>query len=111
MIIVWSGLGFVVVVIAGVCLFFTEYFLESMLHDENYYQAHGWPKLFALWLAAILTRAVSNYVSKKQGRVLIDKETGEEVTLKPKHSLFFINLEYWPYVFFMLGIAFFFIRD
>jgi hypothetical protein len=36
--------------------------------------------------------------------VLIDKATGEEVVLKPKHSLFFVPVELWPVVFVALGL-------
>lgn len=29
------------------------------------------------------------------GRVLVDKATGQEVILKPRHSLFFIPVQFW----------------
>jgi hypothetical protein len=109
--IIWSGMGGIVIVIAAITLVLTELSVRFVFRDENYYQAHGWPKLLALWAAGLLTWLLSRYLNQKQARVLIDKETGEEVVLKPKHSLFFIRLEYWVYIFFALGIVFFFDRE
>ena len=105
---IWSGLGFIVAVIAFLFLFCAEYVVESLLQDDNYYQAHGWPKLLAFWLAAACVWVVSTYLNKKQGRVFIDKDSGEEVLLKPQHSLFFINISYWSYILLALGIVFLF---
>jgi hypothetical protein len=29
------------------------------------------------------------------GRTVIDKQTGQEISLRRKHSLFFVPMEYW----------------
>lgn len=39
------------------------------------------------------------------GQVVIDKETGQEISLKANHSIFWINLEYWGIIFGVLGIV------
>jgi hypothetical protein len=103
--IVWSGLGFLVAVIAFVCLVATELLMESALHDDDFYQSHGWPKLMAMLVAAGLVWILGNHLNKKQGRRLVDPSTGEDVVLKPNHSLFFIRMEYWAGILVVLGIA------
>jgi len=39
--IIWSGLGFVVAVLAFLCLLLAEYVVEAVFNDSQYYQAHG----------------------------------------------------------------------
>ncbi len=52
-----------------------------------------------------------NYSAAKMlesdGKILIDPETGEEVLLKSSHSLFFIPIKYWTYVFGALAVLWF----
>jgi hypothetical protein len=109
--IIWSGLGFVVAIIGFGCLLLTEVITRSSFHSDTYFQTHGWPKLAALWIAAALVYAVSLWLNRAPGRVMIDKATGEEVVLKKNHSLFFIRVRYWPYILLGLGVVFFFIKD
>ena len=109
--IIWQGMGFIIAMIALGCCALFDFLTAKAFHDSSYYAAHGWPKLFALWMSAAMIWALSKYVFKKEGRVLIDLKTGEEVILKPEHALFFINIMYWPYVLFAAGIVFFFVRD
>jgi hypothetical protein len=37
-------------------------------------------------------------------RVLVDKATGDEVVLKPKHSLLCVPVQLWPVVFVAFGL-------
>src|SRR5258705_3723247 len=46
----------------------------------------------------------------RSGRVLVDKATGQETTIRPNHHLMFIKMEYWGPIFFAIGI-FVLIRD
>jgi hypothetical protein len=103
--IIWSGLGFLVAIIAFACLFMSELFVENAFHDDQYYQTHGWPKLVAMLVAAGLVWLLGNYLNKKQGKRLVDPATGKDVVLKPNHSLFFIRMEYWAAILLVLGIA------
>lgn len=108
--IIWNGAGFIVVIIAFLMLLLTEISVEAIFDDEDYYQAHGWPKLVAFFISGCLVLLIGRYLNKKEGKVLIEKDTGKEVILKPKHSLFFINVEYWAYILFALGIVFLFVK-
>jgi hypothetical protein len=39
-------------------------------------------------------------------RVVIDKETGEEIVLASNHSLFFVPVQLWPVIFVVIGLVF-----
>ena len=52
--IIWSGLGFVVPGLAIVCFFVTQLAMTSIFQGDRYYTQHGWPKLLAFWIAALL---------------------------------------------------------
>lgn len=107
--IIWNGLGFLVAVITFLLLLCAEYVTESLFRDESYYQAHGWPKLLAFFLAGAVVWPLGAYLNRRRGKVMIEKETGKEVLIKPKHSFFFIRMEYWGPILLVLGVVFFFV--
>ena len=109
--IIWKGAGFIVAVVAFLMLLLTELSVEALFKDETYYQRHGWPKLMAFFIAGCIVLLIGKYLNKKEGKILIEKDTGKEVVLKAEHSLFFINVEYWSYILFILGVIFLFIRN
>ena len=94
--IIWKGLGFVVVLIFFACM----YCMDSL----------GWPKSIVLILGGGLVAALGLYLDKLPGREMIDKATGEEFVLKPSHSLFFIPVIYWAAVFAVFGIYYIFVK-
>jgi hypothetical protein len=87
--IIWSGLGVLVAVITFASLVLTAYATGALFGDASYYQTHGWPKLLAFLIAGAVVWWLGTSLNEKQGRVMIDKETGREVVIKPNHSLFF----------------------
>jgi hypothetical protein len=93
-------------VIAFACLLISELLVEQAFHDDQYYQAHGWPKLAAFVVAAGVVWLLGVYLNKKQAKRLVDPATGQDVVLKPNHSLFFIRMEYWAAILLLLGILF-----
>jgi hypothetical protein len=107
--VIWSGLGFLVAVIAFASLLLTAYATGVLLGDAAYYQTHGWPKLVAFLIAGAAVWVVGIRLNEGQGRVMIDKKTGREVVLKPHHSLFFIKMEYWGPILLGLGVIFLFV--
>jgi hypothetical protein len=108
--IIWKGAGFIVAVVAFLMLLLTELSVEALFNDDRYYQRHGWPKLLAFLVAGCFVLLIGKYLNKKESKVLIEKETGKEVVLKSEHSLFFINVEYWGYILFALGVIFLFVK-
>jgi hypothetical protein len=108
--IIWSGFGFLVAVVGFGCLILTELMTRAAF-DEKYYQAHGWPKLAGIWVAAALVYVLGLWLDRQPGRAMIDKATGQEVVLKRSHSLFFIPVRYWVYIFLVLGIVLLFVKE
>lgn len=104
--IIWRGLGILVAVICFAALILTEKVSENITGDDQFYQQHGWVVLIGLLVAATLTYGLHRLLRLQKGRVVIDKETGEEIVLSPKHSLFFIPVQLWPAVFVILGLVF-----
>ncbi len=94
--IIWSGYGFSLVIIFGI-----SFAICSNIIPNEYLA-------FATALALAISATASWFIGKKLNeegtKTLVDKETGEEIILKPNHSLFFINMQYWGYVFGGLGV-------
>ena len=108
--IIWSGLGFLVAVIGFASLILTEFVSEKVTGDDQFYQEHGWVILVGMLLAAGLTYGLHRLLLQK-GRVVIDKETGQEIVLRSSHSLFFIPVKWWPVVFIGLGVVIAIVRS
>jgi hypothetical protein len=107
--VIWNGLGFLIAVITFPLLLSAEYITEWLAVNDSYYQDHGWPKLLAFFLAGAIIWPLGAYLNRKQGKVVIEKESGKELLIKPHHSFFFIPMEYWGLILFALGIIFLFV--
>ena len=105
MIIIWRGVGGLVLLIAiGGCLF-VNIITSAVFHHDNYFQAFLWPKIVALWLIAVICWFVGKYFNGKPGRIVIDKATGQEVCEKPNHHLMFVKMEYWGPIFLVISLV------
>ncbi len=107
--IIWSGLGFLVVIIGIGSLVLAQWLTGIVFQDPNYYSANSWPKIAGLVLAAILTWLLSLALNKQAGRELVDPETGQRIVLRRQHSFFFIPVQYWVLVFIGLAVIAFFV--
>lgn len=58
-------------------------------------------------VGAIAIYYFDKYLSEKPNKVVIDKETGVEIIIKKSHTLFFIPLKYWVYIWLVIGVYFF----
>jgi hypothetical protein len=108
--IIWSGLGFLVVVFAFGCSLVMNLITNAVFQDESYFTTERWPLSIALVAAGVLSWLVGKYVNNRQARIMIDKATGREVAFLPNHSLFFIKMHYWGPIFVALGFASLFFR-
>ncbi|MBW3542418.1 MAG: hypothetical protein KY476_19305 [Planctomycetes bacterium] len=109
--IIWSGWGFLVAIIGFGCLVATEVIVEGAFRDDQYYQAHGWPKMVAFTIAAVIVGVVGRGLQRRQGKVLVDPATGREVVVSRGNTFFFIPMEYWAPIFLVLGIIFLFVTE
>ena len=109
--IIWSGRGFLVAVIAFGCLLASEFVTERHFRDDAYYQRHGWPKLAGFLVAGSIVWWLGVRWKDEDARTLIDKDTGREVVIRRKDALFFIPMHYWGPILCALGAVFFFVRE
>jgi hypothetical protein len=86
--IIWTGLGFLVVVFVLVIGFF---FYD---HDSAAWYATDKPFAYTLLLTGILS-GLLGYFLRRPERKLVDKATGQGVKVRHSHSLFFIPMVYW----------------
>jgi hypothetical protein len=107
--IIWRGLGFLVAIISFLCLVLAEAIVESIYNNESYYQDHGWPAATGLVIAAAILWPLGRKLNQEKAKVLVDKETGEELILEKHHDFFFIRMEYWAPILIVIGIVFIFV--
>lgn len=95
--IVWSGKGFLSVLILVVSFGLLANILPKEQGD------------YAFVLAFFIAGAFSWFMGKKwneqNARTVIDKATGQEILIKENHSLFWIKLQYWGPIFGAFGLV------
>ena len=96
--IIWNGLGILVPVIAFAILLLTQAVADAVTGVEGYYSAHSALQTAALLAAAAVIWFLGRYLNGKPGRRLVDRETGEEFVMRPRHALFWVKMEYWAVV-------------
>jgi hypothetical protein len=96
--IIWRGWGFLVAVFAFGASLVTELVTESMTGDDHFYQREAWPLALACVVAGIVTWFVGKKLQARGARVVIDKATGQELTIGDSHTFFFVPMHYWAVV-------------
>jgi hypothetical protein len=105
MIIFWKGLGFLVVffvILAGIA---ASLLANHFTGDPHYAESHHWVMGAAFLAAGVASFIVGIKANSNPGRVLIDPRTRQRVVLRRRHTLFFINMEYWAVVVAIFGIV------
>ncbi|WP_411031257.1 hypothetical protein [Spongiimicrobium sp. 3-5] len=92
---IWSGRGFLVVVVLVGLIVISEYLLPKQYSDYGF--------IIAFFGTAVFSWYFGIRWNNKNARAVIDKETGKEFLLKNNHSLFWIKMQYWAIVFGFLG--------
>jgi hypothetical protein len=103
--IVWRGWGILVVVLSFAPLLLVQVLGDAVL-GQGYFGAHRWPKFVALVLAALLVWTFARILDSRPGRVVVDPETGERITLGGGDHLFFVPVRYWAVLLLLAGIGF-----
>lgn len=104
MIVFWKGAGALVLIFGIVSALFTNVITSSVFNENNYFASHAWAQAMSLFIAGIASWFLGRHLNNRPGRVLVDKATGEEVTLRPTHHLMFIKMEYWGPIFWAIGL-------
>jgi hypothetical protein len=105
--IIWRGAGVLIVLIVFGCSFLANLISNSVL-GPTYYDQHKWPLAVSLVISAIICLVWGLYLKKRPDRIVIDKQTGQEMVLKPSRpALFFIPVLYWGPILFVIAIVVF----
>ena len=97
MIIVWRGWGILALLIWIACLGVSQLLTDEIL-GKGFYTAHMWPK--------ILASAIPVPFIWLKGRALNGAPSSEERQLfGPRHTFFWIAMEYWGIILFIFGIV------
>lgn len=101
--IVWSGLGFLGLLIPFVTAFLAV-FVANAAGGQGYGAMHMWPMAVGVLIGAALVYLLSVRLDKP-GRLLIDPATGQRVVMKPRHTLFWIPLRWIALIAAVVGVG------
>ena len=93
-VIIWTGWGILVFIIGLLALVIAQAAANAVF-GAGYYEANVWPKVAGAVVAAAVIWLVGRRLNSDPGRTVIDKQTGREMTLRRRHTFFFIPMEYW----------------
>ena len=113
MIIIWSGSGLLVPVIAVAAMVVAEVLIPAVTQDPHFFQSHGWARSAGLWVAAAVLWPFVRAMNRAHERVMLDPRTGEQVIVRSGrggHSLFFIPIEYWAMVCISFAVFMLFVK-
>ena len=96
--VVWSGWGILVVLIPVAGLVTLQAGADALFGATTYRQHSGWLLPSVLLASALAVWLLGRRLNGRPGRALTDNATGEQVVLRPRHSLFFVRMEYWAAV-------------
>jgi hypothetical protein len=101
---IWQGLGAFAFVIPFFVWLAVIFLVEAVIgHDQatRFGQELGG---IALLISAGLVGLLARRLDAKPGRRMIDAETGEEIILRDRHTMFFVPMRIWAYVYVVIGV-------
>ncbi|WP_020472933.1 iron-sulfur cluster assembly accessory protein [Zavarzinella formosa] len=101
MILIWKGAGILIAMIWFFSLFAGDW-LAKMLFGEDV--SNGLCNLTGEWLAAFLSLGLA-LLLRLDRQVILDPDSNQMISVRGRHSLFFIPAIAWPVIFFILGIV------
>jgi hypothetical protein len=92
--VIWQGRGGITALFIVVSIIFV-----TLLNDWTGHRVPDWVTYFAMAIPAAAANAlfVVPYAQTDR-RVVIDKETGNEMELRGSHTLFWIPVKYWTFI-------------
>ena len=106
MILVWRGWG---VAVPFITLFFVivmQLLVDGVTGDSEYYKNHSSLLLLSMVFAATTIWMIGSRLEKTPGRIMVDKDSGQEFELKAKHDLFWIPFKWWAIPLVLIGAVF-----
>jgi hypothetical protein len=91
--IIWQGRG-------GLTALFIILSMACVIGLVNLTGWHGqdWITYFAMALPAAAANAILAAKTPSEERAVIDKQTGQEIVLRQRHTLFWIPIKYWTFI-------------
>ncbi|HSY74362.1 MAG TPA: hypothetical protein VK810_02740 [Dongiaceae bacterium] len=93
--IIWQGSGYLVALVVFGCSLIANFIFNAEV-GRGYYDHHKWPFAVSLIFSAAICWFLGNYFRKRPGQVVMDKQSGKEITLGKTHTLFFVPIHNWP---------------
>jgi hypothetical protein len=106
MLIIWKGLGILVLPILLTSALLCNFTFDS-LFGHGFYETHKWTAGISLFVAAAVNWSLGAYLHNRPPRVVIDKQTGQEMALLKRHAFFWIPMDVWGLIFLVIGIGVF----
>jgi len=94
--IIWNGLGFLPIIFLMIFGFGFSAESNGPISDKAL--------AYTFFMTGLASGALGWWLRKRPAPVMIDKATGQEVTLRRSHSLFFIPMVYWGPIFIAMGL-------
>ncbi|MBB5056357.1 hypothetical protein HDF16_001026 [Granulicella aggregans] len=105
--IIWQGFGFLAALIPVLIAVLFEKIFDGKF-GEGYTDTHHWIWGMSLIISAGIVWLLGNKLTGP-GRVLVDPQTGQAVTLRKKHTLFWIPMQYCALILAFAGVVKFFV--
>jgi len=102
--IIWSGLGFLVAIILIVTTLLASIITGTITGNDSYFKDNSMPFVISLFISCAIIYFLGKWLNTRKTKTYIDKGTGKEIIFKNNHGFFFIRMEYWGIIIFILTI-------
>jgi hypothetical protein len=103
MLLIWRGLGILVVVIALGCSLAANLVTDRLTGSGAYWRGHGWPFACALMGAGIICYLLGHALARAAARNQTDPSFSARVGVPARNEFFFIKMQWWGPI--LVGIA------
>ena len=79
----------------------------ELMVGESYWESHRWPFACSMLVAGVATASLGGWLNtSRKTKQLFDPETGRGVTVAPppKHSTFWMPMEWWGALLVVIGV-------
>jgi hypothetical protein len=108
-VIIFSGWGILALVLAAVIPAIVAVSASMIVGDPQYHKTNGWPAAFGLWIAAVLIWVIGRRLNRIRWEESVHPHTGvvEMLETGGGHTLFFVPMQYWAFVWAGIGMYWF----
>ncbi|MDR2678939.1 MAG: hypothetical protein LBB51_05820 [Zoogloeaceae bacterium] len=105
--IIWQGWGFLALVIPIVMVNLADFLLYRILGMEKaaLFGTMDIASALGALLSIVTLWFLGRWLNNRPEKILVDTESGERLVYKPRHSLFWIPLQYWGIIWLTGGLA------